>query len=83
MQSAAPRLTHNPPVVGSSPTHPTTTTRPTTTSELGLCLSWRACSCSGIGGRWPGHGRIPLGADWVSVMEGGKWLSQRAGGHAA
>jgi hypothetical protein len=49
---------HNPPVVGSSPTRPTT--RPTT-SELGLCLSWRAFGSSGMGGRWPGYGRIPLG----------------------
>jgi len=45
---------HNPPVVGSSPTRPTW-------PELGLCLSWRACGCSGMGGRWPGYGRISLG----------------------
>jgi hypothetical protein len=67
--------THNPPVVGSSPTRPTT-------SELGLFVSWRACGGSGMGGRWPGYGRIPpgLGAvHSVMVMPPGRGGLVRAG----
>jgi len=54
--------THNPPVVGSSPTRPTA-------CELGLCASSCACGCSGMGGRWPGYGRIALR---VGVMPPGR-----------